>query len=67
MSLPPKKSPIVILMFVEPSYSTFVSFLGHNVSFSRSGEKDLIERLDGIVSIPQEWHKKKVLCAPPPP
>ena len=33
---------------------------GHNVSFSRSGEEDLVERLDGIVSIPQEWHKKKV-------
>ena len=33
---------------------------GHNVSFSRSREEDLVERLDGIVSIPQEWHKKKV-------
>ena len=33
---------------------------GHNVSFSRSGEVDLEERLDGIVSVPQEWHKKKV-------
>ena len=33
---------------------------GHNVSFSRSGESDLVERLDGLVSIPQEWHKKKV-------
>ena len=35
-------------------------YLGHNVSFSRSGEQDLIERLDGLVSVPQEWHKKKV-------
>ena len=34
-------------------------FLGHNVSFSRSGEDDLEERLDGIISVPQEWHKKK--------
>ena len=34
--------------------------LGHNVSFSRSREADLVERLDGLVSIPQEWHKKKV-------
>ena len=34
--------------------------LGHNVSFSRSGEKDLEEKLDGLVSVPQEWHKKKV-------
>ena len=33
---------------------------GHNVSFSRSGEEDLVERLDGLVSLPQEWHKKKV-------
>ena len=33
---------------------------GHNVSFSRSGEENLVERLDGLVSIPQEWHKKKV-------
>ena len=33
---------------------------GHNVSFSRSGEKDLVEKLDGLVSVPQEWHKKKV-------
>ena len=33
---------------------------GHNVSFSRSREADLVERLDGVVSIPQEWHKKKV-------
>ena len=33
---------------------------GHNVSFSRSGEKDPVEKLEGIVSIPQEWHKKKV-------
>ena len=33
---------------------------GHNVSFSRSGEVDLEERLDGLVSVPQEWHKKKV-------
>ena len=32
---------------------------GHNVSFSRSGEENLVERLDGLVSIPQEWHKKK--------
>ena len=32
---------------------------GHNVSFSRSGEENLVERLDGFVSIPQEWHKKK--------
>ena len=30
------------------------------MSFSRSGEKDLVERLDGLVSVPQEWHKKKV-------
>ena len=34
--------------------------IGHNVSFSRSREADLVERLDGLVSIPQEWHKKKV-------
>ena len=33
---------------------------GHNVSFSRSRESDLVERLDGLVSIPQEWHKKRV-------
>ena len=33
---------------------------GHNVSFSRSREENLVERLDGLVSIPQEWHKKKV-------
>ena len=33
---------------------------GHNVSFSRSREDDLTERLDGLVSIPEEWHKKKV-------
>ena len=42
---------------------------GHNVSFSRSREDDLTERLDGIVSIPEEWHKKKVslficICSP---
>ena len=34
--------------------------LGHNASFSRSSEKDLTDKLDGIVSLPQEWHKKKV-------
>ena len=34
--------------------------VGHNVSFSRSGEGNLEERLDGLVSVPQEWHKKKV-------
>ena len=33
---------------------------GHNVSFSRSREENLVERLDGLVSIPQEWHKKRV-------
>ena len=33
---------------------------GHNVSFSRSREANLTERLDGMVSIPQEWHKKRV-------
>ena len=36
------------------------NILGHNVSFSRSAEEDLVERLDGIISVPQEWHKKKV-------
>ena len=35
-------------------------FQGHNVSFSRSGEVELVERLDGLISVPQEWHKKKV-------
>ena len=35
-------------------------FIGQGVSFSRSGEEDLIDRLDGLISIPQEWHKKKV-------
>ena len=39
---------------------TLDDFIGHNVSFSRSREEDLVERLDGLVSIPQEWHKKKV-------
>ena len=39
---------------------TLYDFIGHNVSFSRSREEDLVERLDGLVSIPQEWHKKKV-------
>ena len=39
-------------------YQTFMT--GHNVSFSRSGEESLVERLDGIISLPQEWHKKKV-------
>ena len=34
---------------------------GHNVSFSRSREANLTERLDGLVSIPQEWHKKRVI------
>ena len=34
--------------------------LGHNMSFSRSQEEDLEEKLDGFVSVPQEWHKKKV-------
>ena len=34
---------------------------GHNVSFSRSGEENLVDRLDGLISIPQEWHKKKVI------
>ena len=36
------------------------NIIGHNVSFSRSGEEDLVERLDGLISMPQEWHKKKV-------
>ena len=33
--------------------------IGHNVSFSRSSEKDLVEKLDGLLAVPQEWHKKK--------
>ena len=37
--------------------SLIIFLIGHNVSFSRSGEEDLIERLDGIVSLPQEWYK----------
>ena len=34
--------------------------LGQNVSFSRSREEDLIDKLDGLISVPQEWHKGKV-------
>ena len=37
------------------------NIIGHNVSFSRSKEENLVDRLDGLVSIPQEWHKKKVV------
>ena len=39
----------------------FMFYAGHNVSFSRSQENDLVEKLDGLVSIAQEWHKRKVL------
>ena len=34
--------------------------LGNNASFSRSREVSQVERLNGILTIPQEWHKKKV-------
>ena len=36
------------------------NILVNNVSFSRSREECLAERLDGLVSVPQEWHKKQV-------
>ena len=37
------------------------SFVVHNVSFARSREQNPLERLDGIVAQPQEWHKSKVI------
>ena len=37
-----------------------VHFTGHSVSWGRCGEKDPVSKLDGVIFIPQEWHKKQV-------
>ena len=32
---------------------------GHSASWGRSGEKDPVSKLEGLIFIPQEWHKKQ--------
>ena len=39
----------------------YLAYIGHGVSWGRSGEKQAVKRLEGLVFMPQEWHKKKVI------
>ena len=34
--------------------------LGNKVIWSASNEEDATKRCDGLLCLPQEWHKKKV-------
>ena len=45
---------------VKFKYHFNLTFAAHHATFNRSGEKDLVEKLDGIVPIGQEFHKKLV-------
>ena len=42
-------------------YINYLPYVGHGVSWGRSGEKQAVQRLEGLVFMPQEWHKKKVM------
>ena len=35
--------------------------VGFNASWSLCGEKNLEDRIDGLLFLPQEWHKKRYL------
>ena len=41
-------------------FDTYIHMSGHGVSWGRCGEKEPEKRLEGLVFMPQEWHKKKV-------
>ena len=50
----------LILLMISATLKYLGKLLGYHSVWSLCSEKKLEDRLDGLVFLPQEWHKKRV-------